>query len=1263
MNPDANDVKAFETLSIRIEKSIESRNRRQQSKPGIHYPDLPVCDKVNDIISAITAHQVVIICGETGSGKTTQLPKICLQAGRGIQGLIGHTQPRRIAARTVASRIAEELGSSIGDTVGYKIRFHDRTRSNNLIKVMTDGILLAETQADRFLNEYDTLIIDEAHERSLNIDFLLGYLKWLLPRRPDLKVLITSATLDTKAFSQHFDQTPVIAVGGRSYPIDIRYRPIADRAEKDSISAEHRALLDSVAEIREQESGDILVFFSGERDIREAAEILSKHGQRQNEILPLYSRLNIKDQQRVFEKHKQPRIILSTNVAETSLTVPGVRAVIDFGKARISRYSYRSKLQRLPVEPVSQSSARQRAGRCGRLGPGICIRLYSEEDFNQRPEFTEPEILRTNLAAVILQMTVMRLGDIQSFPFVEAPGHKMIRDGIKTLIELKAFNDNERITKLGRQLARLPVDPRLGRMLLAANEAGCLTELSIITAGLSIQDPRERPVDQTKAADKAHQSFIHEDSDFLGLLNIWNSYLDKKARLSNRKLRQYCRDNFLSYRRMQEWHDIHCQLLEIVKGQMKFVFNAELAHYDAIHRAILPGLLLHVGMREDSVEYQGLRNKRFFLHPGSVLFESKPKWVVSAEQTETTRLFARTVAKVKPSWIESCARHLSKRELFDAHWSRKRKRVFVYERILLSGLVLVPRRRIPYDTCDRTASREIFIRSALVQMEFSCQAEFFKHNRALIEAVEYLQHKRRRPDLMVSDEQLFEWFDARLPQTIWDGHTLDQWLAKSSHEQTEALKLSINDVLKTEQSEHINRLYPDQFKCGEHSVQLQYLLEPGHQLDGVSAVIPLHQLSQLNPLQFQWLVPGLLYDKLCGLIRTLPKALRKQFVPVTDCARECQEQLEFGCGSLHEQLIASLKSRSNVHLTSAMLDENGLDDYLRMNFVIVDGDQTLGVSKDLEALQRQFMGDAVKAFSNVAETVFNSDISREWTFGEIPDKLSSRLQSDQVSGFPALTAHRQGVRIELYETEKLAHYQHRNGLICLLGFSLKKELDYVRRKILTNVQAQLQYNLLPANTSGTGSQHTDYFEEIYTLILAATFLEDGIEIRTQQQFEAVFNEHKSKLIQNANDIQQLLVEILQSRQSVIQKINQKQMTKDVSNDMIQQINCLFYQGFLSQTPFPQIKQYPRYLKAMHYRMDKASENIWRDQQALAELHTLWEPFWNSVTNSTIHQLTPPAMDTFRWSLEELRVSLFAQQLKTAYPVSIKRLEKQWHERI
>ena len=1255
------DEQSLAKLEKRIDHSITLRLQREQSIPRIQYPDLPVAEKAEQITQAIIDSQVVIISGETGSGKTTQLPKICLQAGRGRAAYIGHTQPRRIAARTVAQRIADELGGKLGEVVGYKVRFHDQLRPQSLIKVMTDGILLAETRSDRFLENYDTLIIDEAHERSLNVDFLLGYLKWLLPRRPDLKVIVTSATLDTEEFSAHFDNAPVIKVGGRSFPIETRYRPIPDKQEKDSISPENRALLNAIAEIREQEKGDILVFFSGEREIREAADVLRKHGDHHNEVLPLYSRLNLKDQQRVFAAHTQPRIILATNVAETSLTVPGVRAVIDFGKARISRYSFRTKLQRLPIEPIAQASANQRAGRCGRLGPGICIRLYDEEDFNQRPAFTEPEILRTNLAAVILQMTMLRLGDIQSFPFLAAPAQKMIRDGIKTLIELNAFNEQERITNLGKQLAQLPIDPRLGRMLLAAKTEGCLTELCVIAAGLSVQDPRERPVDQAKAADLKHLEFVVEDSDFLSLLAIWERFQANKQQLSNRKLRQYCREYFLSYRRLLEWEDIHQQLLHIIKDQLKLKLSSKPAQYDAIHRAILPGLLLFVGMREEKAEYQGLRNKKFYIHPGSGMFESKPKWVVCAEQIETSKLYARTVAKIKPAWIEHSARHLNKRELFDAHWSRKQKRVFVYERIVLSGLVLVPRRKIPYDSCDKAGAREIFIRSALVQMDFSCQADFYTHNCQLIESVQYLQHKRRRPDLLVSDEQLFEWFDTRLPETVWDGYTLNKWLEQAGT-LADTLKLTIEDVLEVEQSEQINCQYPDEITLGSHRFNLKYRLEPEHQDDGVTTIIPLHQLAQVDPAVFQWLVPGLLRDKICGLIRSLPKSLRKHFVPVPDYADHCLQLLEIGSGSLHQQLTAILKQSINVHIQEDMLDENALDDYLRMNFTITDQGKTIASSRNLEALQAQLMDDAGKAFNSIAESALKSKVGREWVFGEIPLQHQGESKIHKVTGYPALTKHKDGVTVVLYETELVAQYQHRNGLIELIGLQLNKEKDYLRRKILTNIRAPLLYNQLAGKPDSNQAEIGDYYSDIIQLIIDATFLQSNPEIRSKSQFQAVFDNFKSELILTANDIQQQVFEVLESHQKIQSRLTNKDIPGLMRDDIQQQLTRLLYQGFLGQIPAYQLKQVPRYLKAITYRLEKAIENVERDERAINELQSVWNPYWNAVSKVETGKQIPPSMDQFRWSLEEYRVSLFAQQLKTAFPVSRKRLEKQWTER-
>ncbi len=857
-----NSEEELNALASRIERSVAARNKRLASIPVLTFPDLPVTGKKDDIAKLIQENQVVIVCGETGSGKTTQLPKICLSIGRGAAGFIGHTQPRRIAARTVADRIAEELGEPIGKSVGYKIRFNDKTHAESLVKLMTDGILLAESQNDPYLNQYDTIIIDEAHERSLNIDFLIGYMKWLLPKRPDLKLIITSATIDTQRFSDHFNKAPIIEVSGRTYPVDVRYRPIEqkDDEEADETTDDlQNAILDAVDELYRDLRGDILIFLSGEREIRETTDSLKKHHPTQYEILPLYSKLSVSEQERVFKpKGGKLRIVLATNVAETSLTVPGIRCVIDTGHARISRYSHRSKIQRLPIERISQSSANQRAGRCGRVAEGICIRLYSHDDYLARPEFTEPEIMRTNLSAVILQMISLNLGDIEDFPFIEPPEDKMIRDGKTVLHEVNALDKSGKLTEVGKQLAKFPTDPKLARMLIAAAHEHCLTEVAIIVSALSVQDPREKPADKMQQADAKHAAFRHPESDFLTILNIWNTYEEKKKHLSNSKLRKYCTDNFLSYMRMREWFDIHAQIMQVVKGDLKMTPNTDDPGYEKIHRALLPGLLSNIGFRHEQYEYLGARGLKFFIFPGSGLHKLKPKWIMAAEQVETSKVYARNVARIEPEWIEQCAEHLVKHNYYDPHWEKKGARCMVSSRTLLYGLTLQAGRKIPYDHVDAKAAREIFIRSALVDHDYHSNAPFYVANQKLLEEVGMIQHKGRRVDLVEDEQWLYEFYDSKLPPEVVSGVTLDTWRKTAERANPKILFLTKEDLTREQEQDYVNEWdFPDSKKIGNLTIPLQYRFEPGHDEDGVTAIIPVHQLNQVSQTAFDWLVPGL----------------------------------------------------------------------------------------------------------------------------------------------------------------------------------------------------------------------------------------------------------------------------------------------------------------------------------------------------------------------------------------------------------------------
>ncbi|MCW8956805.1 MAG: ATP-dependent RNA helicase HrpA, partial [Gammaproteobacteria bacterium] len=872
-----------------MQASVERVQQRSNNSPSLQYPEeLPVSQKKDEIREAINKHQVVIVCGETGSGKTTQLPKICLQRGSGTRGLICHTQPRRLAARAVASRIAEELHTELGQQVGFKVRFTDQVSEQSYIKLVTDGILLAEIHHDPYLSQYDTIIVDEAHERSLNIDFLLGYLKRLLPKRPDLKLIITSATIDPERFSRHFNQAPIIMVSGRTYPVEVRYHPLHgeddDERQKDLV----QGISDAVDELSRLDRSDILVFLSGERDIREATQFLQKRQLPNTEILPLLARLSAAEQNRIFHTSSKRRIVLSTNVAETSLTVPGIKYVIDSGVARISRYSWNSKIQRLPVEKISQASANQRKGRCGRVSEGVCIRLYSEEDFNNRPEFTDPEIQRTNLASVILQMENMQLGHVENFPFIEPPDSRLVRDGYNLLFELGALDHKHQINQLGKQLARLPIEPRIGRMLLEASQESCLSEVLIIASALAVQDPRERPMDKAQAADEAQKSFQDNRSDFLGFLNLWQTYQQQKQQLTGNKLRKWCKEHYISWLRMREWLDTHRQIKHML-NDLKLRFNSSEASYDSIHRALLTGLLGNLGFKDDNQQYLGARNRKFQIFPGSALFNKGPKWLMAAEIVETARVYARSVAKIDPLWVEQKARHLLKRSYTEPHWEKRNAQVAAFERTTLYGLIINPRRKINYGPIAPTESREIFIRSALVDGDFNCKEDFFLHNQQLAEELQTLEAKSRRQDILVDEMVLFEFYDQRIPENIYSGPQFFQWLKTTD---TENLKLTREQLMQHDAAGITGDQFPDFLEFNGARYPLEYHFDPSHNRDGITLITPMAGLNAISASRCEWLVPGMLHEKMVQLIRSLPKQLRKNFVPAPNFADVCMEALE-----------------------------------------------------------------------------------------------------------------------------------------------------------------------------------------------------------------------------------------------------------------------------------------------------------------------------------------------------------------------------------
>ncbi|MGR8980856.1 MAG: ATP-dependent RNA helicase HrpA [Gammaproteobacteria bacterium] len=1255
-----NPHEQLNSLKSRIERSVAMRERRLASMPALDFPDLPVTAKKEEIAALIRDNQVVIICGETGSGKTTQLPKICLSIGLGGGGFIGHTQPRRIAARTVADRIAEELGEFVGKSVGYKVRFNDKTHADSLVKLMTDGILLAETQNDPYLSRYETIIIDEAHERSLNIDFLLGYIKWLLPKRPELKVIVTSATIDPERFSRHFNNAPIIEVSGRTYPVDVRYRPIEQNEEEDETSDDlQHAILDAVDELYRDMRGDILVFLSGEREIKETADSLKKHRPTQYEILPLYSKLSVSEQERVFNpKLGKIRIVLATNVAETSLTVPGIRCVIDTGHARISRYSHRSKIQRLPIERISQASANQRSGRCGRVAEGICIRLYSHDDFLARPVFTEPEIMRTNLSAVILQMTALNLGDIEDFPFIEPPDDKMIRDGKTVLHEVNALDKQGKLTEIGKQLAKFPTDPKLARMLLAAEKQHCLTEVAIIVSALSIQDPREKPADKLQQAEARHAAFRQEDSDFLTLLTIWNEFEEQKKHLSNNKLRKYCAENFLSYLRMREWFDIHAQIMQVVKGELNLKPNMVPASYEEIHRALLPGLLSNIGFRHEQYEYLGARGLKFFIFPGSGQYKARPKWIMASEQVETSKVYARTVARIEPEWIEYSAPHLLKRNYYDPHWEKKAGRSAVYERTLLYGLTLQAGRKVPYENVDAKAAREIFIRSALVDQDYHSNAPFFVANRKLLEEVGYIQHKGRRVDLIEDEEWLYRFYDKKLPPEIVSGIALDQWRKTIEKEHPKILFLTREDLTR-EKDHAVNEWdYPDSKKIGNLTIALQYRFEPGHDEDGVTAIVPVHQLNQLTTIPFDWLVPGMLEEKCIALIKSLPKQWRKHFVPVPETVKKCLEIEPDFKGSLLEWLANRLKRLTGEAIPLTAWNPDQLAEHLKMNFRIIDSQGALlDYGRDLKKLQSQYAVTARASFDQIAADELNYTGCIQWAFDDLPETWQFMQKGRSFLGYPAIVDEGDAVGVRIFDTQNKAEQQHQSGLLRLFRLQLRKECTYILKNVPLTPAVELMYQRLPNHAIIPQKPAGSLKEDILVCIFQHVFVE-GRAIRSRESFERNLQEGKPNLMTIASDVGKTVMDIMVLYNNINGRLQHLNAKDPLAVDIQKQLNLLIYAGFIRNTPFHQLKAIPRYLKAVDYRLDKLAN----DPAKFQEIARFSTRFWHDIEKKSKKESVIPERDPFRWALEEFRVSLFAQQLKTAYPVSAKRLEKAWDER-
>lgn len=1246
-----NTVKILEKIAKEITQSQQSRVWRIENLPKVDYPEaLPVTQKRDEIAQAIFDNQVVIIAGETGSGKTTQIPKICLELGRGVEGLIGHTQPRRLAARSVSNRIAEELGSEPGETVGYRVRFTDQVSDQTYIKLMTDGILLAEIQHDRFLNQYDTIIIDEAHERSLNIDFILGYLKRLLPKRPDLKVIITSATIDPERFSRHFSNAPVIEVSGRTYPVEVRYRPLDEASNQDQIDG----IIEAVEELGRESKGDILVFLNGEREIRDTAYALEKRQFRHTEVLPLYARLSAADQNKIFSAHSGRRIILSTNVAETSLTVPGIKYVIDPGTARISRYSYRTKVQRLPIEPISQASANQRKGRCGRVSEGICIRLYSEDDFEQRSEFTDPEIIRTNLASVILQMLSLGFGEIQRFPFVQAPDQRNINDGLTLLQELGAINPREKdprkqLTPVGQQLAKLPVDPRLARMIIAAQDYNCVNEVMVISAALSIQDPRERPLEKQQASDEKHQRFHDKDSDFIAYLNLWNYIKEQQQALSGGQFSKMCKREFLAYMRVREWQDIYSQIKQVIK-ELDIKINDQVAHYDDIHKALIAGMLSHLGMKDKDQDYLGARNAKFWLFPGSGIFKKQPKWLMVAELVETSKLFGRIGARIKPEWIEPLAQHLVKRSYSEPHWSKRQGAVYALEQQMLYGLPIVQKRKVLYSDIDPKVCRELFIRTALVEGEFDSKFAFFKQNQALREDIEELEHKSRRRDILVDDQVLYDFYEQKLPESIVSAKHFNAWWQKLSKKQPEFLNFEREQMMAHGAAGVTEQAYPDTWQQAGFTLGLSYNFEPGSADDGITLTIPLAIINQLQDIEFDWLIPALREELVVSLIKSLPKSLRRNFVPAPNYAQAALENMSPQDGRLTDALSKQLLRMTGTKVEPDAWDLSLLPEHLKMKFKVVNKKgKVLQQSKDFSALQQSLQGEVQAALSTVADKGIEKTDIIEWDFGKLEQEFVKDHGGYEVKAFPALVDKRKSVAIELFDSPARAQAASQIG---------------IRRLLLLNVPSPIKYLQKSLPNKAKLAMYFTPFGKVNDLIddCIAAAVDQLMSDQAMPRDEAAFAKARDYIRENLNDATLAVATTVEKVLTAANKVN-KQLKGKVGLDMIMahgdikaQVAGLVYPNFVADIGHHKLADVERYLKAVARRLEKLPIDPSKDRQHTLVMDELQQSYHGILKQLPKNQPKPEKVTQLRWMLEELRVSLFAQQLGTSVPVSAKRVK-------
>ncbi|SEP79877.1 ATP-dependent helicase HrpA [Basfia succiniciproducens] len=1281
-----------QAAALEIEQQIQQAKlrlelRKSAVKNPIVFPEnLPVSQRKTEIQKLIAQNQVVIVAGETGSGKTTQLPKMCLELGFGQKGLIGHTQPRRIAARSVAARIAEEMQTELGGIVGYKVRFNDQIGEDTQIKLMTDGILLAEIQTDRFLNQYDCLIIDEAHERSLNNDFILGYLKQLLPRRPDLKVIITSATIDVERFSKHFNNAPIIEVSGRTYPVEVRYRPVAETEEQDQL----QGILNAVDELHAEGRGDILIFLSGEREIRDTAEALQKQNLRHTEILPLYARLSAQEQNKIFYPGGLSRIVLATNVAETSLTVPGIKYVIDPGTARISRYSYRTKVQRLPIEPISQASANQRKGRCGRVSEGVCIRLYSEQDFNNRPEFTDPEILRTNLASVILQMTALGLDDIEAFPFVDAPDKRHIQDGIKLLEELGAFEWQKSppsafgtsprkrgegnlapnsslppftggaghspeggkrvLTQTGRQLAQLPVDPRLAKMLLSAVDLGCVLEVMIIVAALSIQDPRERPQEKQQSADDKHRRFADKKSDFLAFLNLWNYIQEQQKALSKNQFRRLCQKDYLNYLRVREWQDIYHQIRLTVR-EMGLPINSEPAQYPQIHSALLSGLLSHIGMKEaEKQQYLGARNAHFAIFPNSVLFKKQPKWVMAAELVETSKLWGRMVAEIDPEWVEPLAKHLIKSSYSEPRWSKSRGQVIANEKVSLYGVPIVASRPVNYGAIDPQTSREIFIQSALVEGDWHTRHKFFFENQKLIREVEDLEHKSRRRDILVDDRTLFEFYDSRIGADVVSQKHFDSWWKKAAQQDPELLNFEKSFLMK-EDAQKVSQLdFPNFWHQGNLKLKLTYQFEPGTDADGVTVHIPLPLLNQIEMQGFDWQIPGLRHELIVSLIKALPKSLRRNFVPAPNYAEAFLARVANFDKPLTETLSYELRRMTGVNVEVEEWKLEQIPPHLRMTFRVIDEKgKKIAESMNLDELKFGLKDQVQQSISAVADDGIEQSGIHIWNFDSLPQCYEQKKQGFTVKAFPAITDEKEAVGIKLFETEYEQSVAMQQGL---------------RRLILLNVPSPIKYlhEKLP-NKSKLGLYFTpfgkvlDLIDDCIACAVDKLIADFGGFVWNERDFEKLRDFVRENLNEITVDIAQQVERLLTLTFEINKRLKGKMdfTMAFALSDIKSQLAGLIYPGFVEKTGYARLPDIQRYLQAIDKRMDKLAQDINRDRAAMLRVEQCQQAYQQLLAKLPKSKPLSTEVLEIRYMIEELRVSLFAQQLGTKYPVSEKRV--------